>query len=86
MRPLKKKAITDEKYFTHLICYVHWNPQVHGLTNDFRTWSFSSYNQFISEAKPDLSSDVMQELGGLENFVIAHSEITDRLPERLKIE
>jgi hypothetical protein len=33
-RPFKRIPVTDGKYFTRLLIYIHQNPQRHGLIDD----------------------------------------------------
>jgi hypothetical protein len=36
--PFGRKLVTSDAHFTHLITYIHRNPQKHGLVDDFQTW------------------------------------------------
>ena len=47
--PFKRVCVDDELYYTHLVYYIHANPQVHRLVDDFRDWPWSSYNSIISD-------------------------------------
>jgi len=35
----KRILIDDDSYLVQLVCYIHRNPQKHGITKDFRTYS-----------------------------------------------
>ena len=35
--------VDSEEYLSHLILYIHFNPQKHGFVKDFRTYPYSSY-------------------------------------------
>lgn len=50
-RPFGRIPVTSDAYFTQLIIYIHQNPQKHGLIDDFREWSYSSYQALLS-SKP----------------------------------
>ena len=47
-KPFKRKVITSHTHLTHLVIYIHQNPQRHGITSDFRNWPFSSYQAIVS--------------------------------------
>ncbi len=66
---LKRKLITNERYFRTLVVYIHRNPQTHGLTSDFRAWPYSSFplmnqstNEFLNTADLIGSFDSLEEL------------------------
>lgn len=40
---LKRKLVTNDRYFRTAVVYIHRNPQNHGLTSDFRNWPYSSF-------------------------------------------
>ncbi len=43
-----RKRVHSEAYFTHLIAYIHRNPQEHGIAEDFRDWPHTSYAELLS--------------------------------------
>ncbi len=45
--PFKRALIDSDKYFSQLVYYIHANPQLHGLIEDFREWKWSSYNSIL---------------------------------------
>ena len=49
-KPFKRILIDSDRYFIHLISYIHRNPQKHGFVENFRDYSYSSY-QAISQQK-----------------------------------
>ena len=74
-KPFHRKLITDDDYFWRLILYIHFNPQKHGLIDDFRLWPFSSYPALISNQPTRLKREaVLFTFGGCENFIQQHDE------------
>lgn len=74
--PFKRALIDSDIYFTRLVTYIHTNPQLHGLTNDFRNWEWSSYNRLIAEHPSKLMrEDVINWFGNKINYSNAHSNI-----------
>ena len=70
-----RKVVTSEAYFTGLIYYIHFNPQHHGLLDDFRDWPHSSYHSILSESKTALQRDeVLEWFGGRTEYRKFHEE------------
>lgn len=71
--PFRRIEVENDEYFTALIYYMHFNPQRHGLVNDFRNWEFSSWHDYITDSKSlvDVSSGVVW-FGTKEHFIEAH--------------
>ncbi len=74
----ERSPITTESHFDRIICYIHWNPQRHGLVEDFRMWDHSSFKSLLSQ-KPTLLArkTVMDWFGGREAFIEAHHSQLD---------
>lgn len=71
----KRKKVTSELYFTKLIYYIHFNPQHHGLLNDFSDWPYSSYHSLLSKGKSLLQRDtVLEWFGGSEWYRRFHED------------
>ena len=47
--PFKRVWVDDENYYTKLVYYIHANPQLHGLINDFKEWKWSSYGRILMD-------------------------------------
>src|SRR3954469_19167667 len=45
----KIKEVHNDIYFSELIFYIHANPQLHGLTHDFKQWRYSSYQLLMTD-------------------------------------
>jgi putative transposase len=73
--PFKRKEVIDEQYFVNLVHYIHTNPQLHGICNDFRHYPWSSYERILSE-KPSIvkKNEVIAWFGDVENFIAYHSQ------------
>ncbi len=64
----KRICIENRKYLTNLIYYIHANPQIHELIDDFRNWPYSSYGKFLEAKKSHLKKeDVLSWFGRLKN-------------------
>ena len=46
--PFNRILVNSENYFTSLIYYIHFNPQLHLFVKDFRDWNFTSYHSLLS--------------------------------------
>ena len=80
-KPFQIKHINSESYYGQLVYYIHWNPQLHGLIDDFRNWKYSSFTAYLSDSKTSiLKEPVYGWFGGKDNFITAHQEINVRLP------
>ena len=74
-KPFHRKPITDDAYFQRLVLYIHYNPQKHGLIDDFRLWPFSSYGALLSDQPTRLKRDeVLAAFDGREFFIQQHDE------------
>ncbi len=72
-RPFQRKEIGDELQLLQTIRYIHKNPQRHRLTEDFRTWRFSSYTSFFSGKPTRLRrEEVLEWFGGMDLFRAFH--------------
>ncbi|HGY54461.1 MAG TPA: hypothetical protein ENK44_02040 [Caldithrix abyssi] len=74
----KRIRVDNKKYLTNLIYYIHANPQIHGLIDDFRNWPYSSYPKMLIAKKSHLKKEEVLELfGSLEEFKIYHAAVQD---------
>ncbi len=74
----RRKEVTTDRYFQQLIHYIHWNPQKHGFTPDFRDYPYSSYHLFLTDKPTFVKRDeVLDWFGGHDGFVRQHQELTD---------
>jgi len=72
-RPYKRKQISNESHFSHLVYYIHANPTLHTPNVDFKKYKWSSYQTMLSNAKTKLArQEVLDWFGGVEQFVSFH--------------
>ncbi len=65
----RRKKITGENYLRNLVQYIHLNPQHHEFVNDFRNYTFSSYQSIVSNKLSKIKrTEVIELFGDLENF------------------
>jgi len=72
-RPFSRIEVTDDRYFTALVAYIHHNPQKHGFMADFRDWPYSSYHALASARPTRLRRDtILAWFGDAESFIAMH--------------
>lgn len=82
-KPFKRLEVTSTKQLVNLVQYIHFNPQKHGITDDFRQYSWSSYDRIIRNKPSKLKKDeVLQWFRNKENYVNYHARINN--PDDLK--
>lgn len=70
-RPFHRKPVESQAYLLNLIIYIHLNPQKHGLTDDFRSWKWSSYSAYCTHQPSNIQrEDVFAWFGGQRNFLM----------------
>lgn len=70
-----RKEVTEDRYYTNLIYYIHQNPRKHGFVQDFRDWQWSSYAAMLSSASTRLSRRVVLDwFGGTKWFESSHRD------------
>jgi len=73
--PFGRIPVTSDAYFCHLIAYIHRNPQKHGLVDDFRSWTYSSYHALLSQKPTRLKrDDVLTWFNGAAAFQASHQQ------------
>lgn len=73
----RRIEIDSDLYFARLVHYIHFNPQHHGFTDDFRTYPHSSYQLILSEQVTTLHrAAVIQWFGGKKDFIEFHTNIS----------
>ena len=79
----RRKQIENDAYFTELVFYIHGNTQHHGLSNDFRKDTHSSYQSILSD-KPTLleREAILEWFGGRERFINHHADYREVLIEK----
>ena len=75
-KPFKRKRIDSSEYLNRTIAYIHQNPQLHELVDDFREYRWSSYKSHLSDKETLLErSKVLSWFGGMNDYVDFHDSI-----------
>ena len=73
--PFRRIEIAEEADLRWLICYVHSNPKLHGLLEDFSLYPYSSYSSLLSTGPTKLNRDlVLSVYGGRQGFESFHRQ------------
>lgn len=81
----KRKKANNEKYMSHLICYIHNNPIHHGFVKNLTDWTFSSFHTYLSDKKTNLNKMYMHDwVGNNDEFIKFHKKSI--LPLKLMFE
>ena len=63
-----------------MVCYIHCNPEYHGLNGDFKQWKWNSYHKMLSDRSSQLKKqEILNLFGGKQQYVDAHFEKHQRL-------
>lgn len=74
--PFHRIEVTSDRYFSQLVVYIHQNPQRHDLTEDFRTWAYSSYSALFANQPTRLKREkVLDWFGGAAQLTAAHQQV-----------
>jgi len=70
--------VDSDRYFAQLIHYIHFNPQKHGFTANFRQYPYSSYPALVSEKPTNLRrAEALEWFQGRDNFIQLHDILGD---------
>jgi len=76
----KRLHVGNERYLTNLLYYIHANPQLHGLINDFRKWPYSSYGKFFNVKETHLKKEVVLSwFGSMKEYKIYHGTMQEMI-------
>jgi len=76
--PFGRVQVTSDAHFTHLVTYIHRNPEHHGLIEDFRDWPHSSFHTILLEKPTQLArQEVLGWYGDRASFITAHQGEAD---------
>jgi len=79
-RPFKRVAIDFDEEFTRTVAYIHTNPVKHGLTPDFMTYEWSSWQTILSDYPTKLLRDeLIERFGGKELMISSHLQMSSLL-------
>jgi putative transposase len=74
----RRKQVVHESYFKNLVIYIHKNPLLHGFTDDFKDYPWSSYGSLKSiETMVYNRERVMQWFNDKDNFINQHQAQID---------
>ena len=69
----KRKEINSQEYLLQVILYVHLNPYLHGITDNFEDYKYSSYQGILSIGATELNRDrVIEIFEDRTNFIAVH--------------
>ncbi|WP_229313024.1 hypothetical protein [Larkinella terrae] len=78
LNQFKRKEVTDDRYYTRLIYYIHQNPVKHGFSRKISSWPYSSFRLLISEKTTLLCrNEVLDWFGGREIFIDFHERAAE---------
>ena len=72
----KRKLISNTRYFTQLIAYIHYNPVHHGFVKDIHDWHFSSFHAYLLDKRTRLNIDeALHWFGSRDSFIQFHQNL-----------
>lgn len=75
---IKRKQVKNEKYFTKLIHYIHYNPVHHGFCKDLNSWQYTSFHSFLDNRVTKLEREyVLEWFGGEKEYIEFHKLTPD---------
>jgi hypothetical protein len=81
LTPLRLE-IDQHEYLEYLIFYTHYNPEKHGITTNFKTYFFSSYNALSGLKQTKLNRKLVWEIfGGHEDFLDFHKGVHNEVKQ-----
>ena len=71
--PFKRALVDNDQHLTRLVYYIHANPQLHGLIDDFTQWQWSSYKSILNDKLRKIkNNEVLNWFGNIEGFKKYH--------------
>jgi len=78
----KRLLIENQDYLEYAIFYTHFNPERHGITDNFRNYKYSSFKAISGKSKTSIARDFVLELfGGKEEFMNYHDGLHEERPK-----
>jgi REP element-mobilizing transposase RayT len=74
--PFKRALVDNDTYFTRLVYYIHANPQLHEIIDNFREWKWSSYQRIMIDKPTKLmKNEVLNWFGDKHDYVNFHQNV-----------
>lgn len=78
----KRLLIDNQDYLEYVIFYTHFNPEKHGIANNFRAYKFSSFRAINGTGKTSIARELVHEIyGGKEAFLNYHNVLHEERTE-----
>lgn len=75
-KPMKRILIDDHRYLTHVVFYIHTNPEHHKISNNFKVYPWSSYKRILNNKPSKLKKkEVIEIFDGWENYIEYHETV-----------
>ncbi len=80
-RPFKRLLVDNDNYFNQLLYYIHANPSLHNVHNDFTNYPWSSYQTHLSDKPTLIERDIVLDWFGNKNeYKKYHAEHQNLMP------
>lgn len=77
-KPFKRLLVGSASYFANLVFYIHANPQIHGICEDFRNYPWNSYQRILINKPSKLKKEeVTQWFSTKDNYLSYHASKPD---------
>lgn len=74
----KRKLINNTSYFRNVVFYIHSNPEIHKISDDFRHYPWSSYKRILIDKPTKLyKKEILEWFDGKSNYVEFHNKKHD---------
>ncbi len=75
-KSFKRLVVDSPKYFANLVHYIHANPQLHDICDDFRQYPWSSYQRILINKPTHLQKDdVKKWFQNKDNYLNYHARL-----------
>jgi hypothetical protein len=87
-KSFKRINVKSNFYLRNLIAYIHRNPVKHGLTKDYKSYRYGSYNEIVNRKSQIINAkEVISLFGSLYDFIDHHEDNSPyQILGKLKIE
>ncbi len=78
MKPFKRLEVSTVQQLVNLVHYIHTNPQKHGICDDFRHYTWSSYQRIMKSRPTKLQKEaVIEWFNNKDNYLDYHNRTID---------